>query len=196
LSIQHKGGLLHWNYFLALEDDLDRASRFIEFSELNFPVYSIELVHLFLAACSEIDVVLKALCRIKVPRRKHWTIDHYQEVVKKHFPELVNEEIQIPRFGLTLSPFENWTAQRNPIWWRSHNNVKHQRNDHYSEANLKNVLNSVSALALVTLYFYREIERKEQPNISMKEMTRKLLSSTGLVRFDDEYYGGCLLLED
>jgi len=59
LGIKYKGGLLHWNYFLALEHDLDQASRFIEFSEQNFPVYSIELAHIFLATCSEIDVVQK-----------------------------------------------------------------------------------------------------------------------------------------
>ena len=188
MGIHYKGGLLHWNYFLALENDLERASRFIEFSESNFNVYSIELVHLFLAACSEIDVVLKALCQIKNPRRKHWTIDNYQETVAKHFPELKNENIQIPRFGLSLTPFENWTPSRNPIWWRSHNKVKHQRNDHYAEANLKNVLNSVSALALVTLYYYLEATKKEHTNVSMKSITQMLKPEAVLVRFDESYY--------
>ena len=195
MGIEYKGGLLHWNYFLALEHDLDRASRFIEFSEANFQVYSIELAHLLLAACSEIDVVLKALCRIKNSRRKHWTINNYQETVEKHFPTLVAEQIQIPRFGLTLTPFENWTAHRNPIWWRSHNKVKHQRNDHYSEANLKNALNSMSALALATLYYYREIERKNNAEVSMKDITRILNPDAALVKFNDDYYVGHLLLE-
>jgi len=113
MGIHYKGRLLHWNYFLALESDLDRASRFIEFSESNFNAYSIELAHLLLATCSEIDVVLKALCQIKNTRRKHWTIDNYQETVAKHFPQLTNEQIQIPRFGLSLQPFENWTFNRN-----------------------------------------------------------------------------------
>lgn len=188
MGIHYKGGLLHWNYFLALESDLDHVSRFVEFSEPNFSVYSIELAHLLLATCSEIDVVLKALCQFKNKKRKHWVIDNYQETVEKHFQQLVNEQVHIPRYGLRLTPFENWTASRNPIWWRSHNKVKHQRNDHYHEANLKNVLNSVAALALVTLYYYRETERQQQPDIEMKRVTQKLLPEAILVKFDDGYY--------
>ena len=53
---------LHWNYFLALERDLEKVARFIEFSEKNFSVYSIELAHLLFAAASEVDVVAKQLC--------------------------------------------------------------------------------------------------------------------------------------
>jgi len=55
--------LLHWNYFLALESDLERVSRYIEFDKANFKTYSIELAHLLLAASSEVDVVAKTLCQ-------------------------------------------------------------------------------------------------------------------------------------
>jgi hypothetical protein len=39
--------LLHWNYFVALDSDLDEVSRYIEFAAENFTAYSIELAHLF-----------------------------------------------------------------------------------------------------------------------------------------------------
>lgn len=148
---------------------------------------------MLLAACSEIDVVLKALCRLKVPRRKHWNIGHYQAAVKIYFPELIDEEIKIPRFGLDFAPFKKWTAKSNPVWWRSHNKVKHQRNDHYLEANLENSLNSVSALALVTLYYYREDAKKENTDISIKAMANILQPESILLRFRDEYYSSYLL---
>jgi hypothetical protein len=35
----------HWNYFLALEKDLETVSRYIEFSRDNLNTYSIELAH-------------------------------------------------------------------------------------------------------------------------------------------------------
>ena len=56
-------GKLHWNYFIALERDLEVASRYVEFCPQNFNVYSIEFAHLLFAAASEVDVVAKLLCQ-------------------------------------------------------------------------------------------------------------------------------------
>jgi len=50
---------IHWAYFLALEEDLHRLSRFVEISESNFSTHSIECARLLLASCSEAEVVLK-----------------------------------------------------------------------------------------------------------------------------------------
>ena len=55
--------LQHWNYFLALESDLGKLARFVEPTEANFRTFSLEIVRLFLAACSEIDVVAKQSIR-------------------------------------------------------------------------------------------------------------------------------------
>ena len=56
-------GKLHWNYFIALERDLEVVSRYVEFCPQNFDVYSIEFAHLLFAAASEVDVVAKLLCQ-------------------------------------------------------------------------------------------------------------------------------------
>ncbi len=50
MGIQQKETLLHWNYFLAIESDLEKVSRYIEFAENNYGVYSIELAHLLLTS--------------------------------------------------------------------------------------------------------------------------------------------------
>jgi hypothetical protein len=62
--IKVKANKLHWNYFLALEQDLEAASRYIEFCDANLKVFSIELAHLLLAAASEVDVLAKCICEI------------------------------------------------------------------------------------------------------------------------------------
>ncbi len=62
MTIQESKSLLHWNYFLALESDVERLARFVEFTSKNFEAYSIEMAHLFLAAASEVDVVAKQIC--------------------------------------------------------------------------------------------------------------------------------------
>lgn len=60
----------HWNYFLALEKDLEGVSRYIEFCKDNLNTYSIELAHLLLSSASEIDTIAKSVCSILEPKSK------------------------------------------------------------------------------------------------------------------------------
>lgn len=186
MGIQVNGNHVHWNYYIALEQDLAKVSRFIEFSEENFGTYSIELAHLLLAASSEVDVVLKALCNIKKTGVVHKNIDAYKETIKAELPDLINEKSYIHRYGLELEPWINWSGETNPLWWRSYNNVKHERNEYFHEANLKNTINSVSALGLAVLYYYREVFSEEREH-SFQEVTARLLPQSSLIEFDDRY---------
>ena len=61
---------LHWDYFLSLEEDLLRSVRFVEPVEDNFGTYSTEFAGVILGAASEVDVVLKLLCREVNPLTK------------------------------------------------------------------------------------------------------------------------------
>jgi len=125
----------HWNYFLAIEKDLEAISRYIEFSEANLNTYSIELTHILLSASSEIDVIMKQLCTLIDPEKKTNNIDDYKSVIQSHLSSFIVEEITIDRYGLIAKPWESWKGTENPIWWRGYNNVKHQRNTHFKEAN-------------------------------------------------------------
>ena len=80
--------LLHRNYFLALESDLESLSRYVEFSVDNYETYSLEMAHLLLAAASKVDVVLKALCKKANPKRNPKRIDQYRKFVVPKFPRL------------------------------------------------------------------------------------------------------------
>lgn len=128
--------LIHWNYFLALERDLETTSRYIEFIEANFETYSIELAHLLLASSSEIDVVIKGLCALIAPGEKRENIDDYRKIIKSHLPEFIDESIFINRYGISLKPWDNWLGEVNPNWWRSYNKVKHERDIYFDQANL------------------------------------------------------------
>ena len=186
MGIQVNGNFVHWNYFIALEQDLAKVSRFIEFSDSNFDTYSIELAHLLLAASSEVDVVLKALCNIKKPAKNHQNINDYKETIKAELPDFINDKAFIHRYGLELQPWTNWNGDGNPIWWHSYNNVKHQRDAHFHEANLKNTLNAVTALSLAVLYYYREVFLQEKDH-TFKDVTRRLQPETSLIEFNDSY---------
>jgi len=146
VGIKQTVNRLHWSYFIALGQDLTQASRFIEFTEKNYSVFSIELAHILLATSSEVDVILKDLCNIINEDKKHENINDYKETIQEKLPNIINEVCYIPRFGLELHPWSNWNDDSNPNWWRSYNNVKHQRSKYFEEANLKHALNSLAAL--------------------------------------------------
>lgn len=156
MSIHQESSLIHWNYFLALESDLAQLARYIEFSEANFKSYSIEIAHLLLAASSEVDVLAKQICHF-INGKTASNIKAYREIIKPQFPEIENLVVEISRYGLTLRPWDNWKNDETPYWWTAHNNVKHHRNEHFADANLKHLLNAISGLFIFNLYYYKHI---------------------------------------
>jgi hypothetical protein len=156
---------LSWNYYLTLVKELSTISDFIEFDEANYSTYSTELAKLLMAASSEVDVVLKQLCGSLNKKRKHRTIEDYKKTIKADAVAkiFINESVLIPRHGLELHPWDNWNGTGHPIWWNAYNKVKHERNNHFSKATLKNTLNAMGAL-LICIVYLRAVERTHLHN--------------------------------
>ena len=184
------------NFYLAIEDDLKRLSRFIEFSENNMKAYSIETVRILLATCSEIDVILKELCKLHAPDSHSKKIDDYRNIIKEKIPEFVDEEITLPGHHFKSVPWEIWkTSDENPDWWRGHNKVKHQRNDYYDKASLKNTINAVAALYICLLYYYKEImNQNSNKNYRFDEITRLFGIGPGFIKANPDYYRAFMLV--
>jgi len=179
----------HWNYFLAIEKDLEHLSRYIEFSNENLGTYSIELTHILLSASSEVDVIMKQLCSLIAPNQTTNNINDYKNVIKQHLSDFITEEICIDRFGLSYKPWISWNENDNPNWWTSHNNVKHQRNIHFNEANLQNTINAVGALLLTVVYYYKcAFSDEAKGDIGFKETTRQLQPAASFMKINAEYY--------
>jgi hypothetical protein len=145
----------HWNYFLALEDDVDRLSRYLEPTQVNFPAYSLELARILFGAASEIDVVAKRLCEQISENSQADNIVKYREKIVAHYPQITEARVHLPKFGLTLNPWQQWGVENSPFWWKAYNNVKHHRHTHFADANLKNSLNATAALFVLLLFFYK-----------------------------------------
>lgn len=156
MVVDGKPELLHWNYFLALEADAEKLSRYVEFTEDNFSTYSIELAHLLLAAASEVDVVAKILCKKVAPPIKADSINKYCEILKPVYQNIQRMNILMPRYGLELCPWIDWSDDGVPEWWTAHNKVKHHRHIDYQRGNLKNALDALAGLFVMLLYLYRE----------------------------------------
>src|SRR5688572_3615505 len=146
---------VHWNYLQALDADALVLSRYIEFSPENYNTFSIELARLLMAAASEVDVVAKIACE-HAGAREASGINSYREVLTERWPNLAGSQVEIARFGMQLTPWENWRTGSNPDWWRSYNQVKHERHNHYGQANLQNALNAVGGLFVMLLYAFPE----------------------------------------
>ncbi len=179
MVIHHSKSLIHYNYFIALDADVENLSRFIELNPDNYPAYSIEMAHLILAAASEVDVVAKLICKKVNPESKAENITQYKSVIKKAFPQLCEIKVLMPRYNFTLEPWINWKSNKKPEWWDYYNKVKHERNKYFKQANLKNTLNAVAGLYVTILHFYQH-----EANNAM------LIPLPHLFRLEEEYEGG------
>lgn len=144
----------YWQHFLALEADFAATSRYVEFSSQNFTTYSIEYAKLLLAVSSEIDVLCKVICEKLDSGAKRKNIDDYRACLTAH-SQIASEEVLIRRYNLSFKPWTDWASGKNPSWWGSYNNVKHQRDAHFPEANLENCANAISALFAIVLYCHK-----------------------------------------
>jgi hypothetical protein len=194
--IKATGGNLHWNYLIALERDLEVASRYVEFCKPNYDVYSIEFAHLLFAAASEVDTVAKLLCERLQPDAPRRNIDDYRAVLVATVPDLPTTQVFVPRYGLTLTPWANWSVDANPFWWGGYNRVKHQRDAHFHEATLHNALNALGALLILTFHHYSyELVPSGAPRLSQVQTTNALRPETTLLRFPSNFYYQHLVFE-
>lgn len=161
--------MIHWNYLISIEQDIIRLSNFIEFSEENFNTYSLELLKLNLSIGSEIDVVMKLLCKSYYPTKDFKTIKDYKVFINKNLPNIISEPITIPRYEINFKPLEEIGRFEKgiyctPFWWNHYNDIKHRRDLAYEKANLKNLIFSFGALILINIY--RVLKIKEIENYS------------------------------
>ena len=146
-----------WYYFLSIERDFIRTLDFVEFNADNEATYSNEFAKLLLLIGSEVDVVAKMLCKRADASATPNNINEYRSVITARYSNLYTFAIQIPRFNYSTKPWESWGAPtpESPVWWKSYNKVKHQRDEHFAEANFKNVTDALCGLLSLLLYFYR-----------------------------------------
>ncbi|MCW5198378.1 hypothetical protein VU06_01360 [Desulfobulbus sp. F3] len=156
----------YWEYFLAIEQDLEKCSRFVDFSNSNYETNSIEFARIIMAASAEVDTVAKELCNLISPQSQAENILKYAGVILVKYPKLIEVEVSIDRYNLKVQPWNGWSTSSSPTWWQGYNKIKHERTTHFNLANLKNAIHSVSGLLLLILYFFKEKNKGESGKIS------------------------------
>lgn len=160
----------HWNYFIAIEQDVSRLSRFIEFDERNYCAFSIEMARVLMISSAEIDVIMKMYCKELCSTSNPGNITDYQAVIERESPDFFMSYVKMPRYGIeSFIPWKSWKDAISPEWWKANNDVKHHREEHFNKANLKNTLYSVVGLFALLNCFMRVLEEKHQISIAYLE---------------------------
>jgi hypothetical protein len=178
----------HWQFFESVDDELHSLSRVIEFAPENYATFSVHLTRLYLSICSEVDVVAKLLCARIEPKQTPRSISDYRALVTARFPNFSVLRIEMPSHALDFQPWLAWGSGTNPQWWKSYNDVKHERSKYFSDANLRNVLESAAGLLVFLVYFYQpELYDKSRPIQPDFEMMRVERRYAGVLRLGFDY---------
>ena len=180
-----------WSYYLLLEDEICEIEKYIEFSSANFKTYSNFNAKCILSICSEIDVLLKEYCTLLDNTKTYDNMGEYRKCIASKNPNLSTQEINLFRYGITITPWNNVNILKSSIkWWKDYNDIKHNRLINYNLATLKNVIESCAALHCLVVNLIRiSEEKKVGSTIEYRDITYDLLPEPKMFKFsDDSYY--------
>ena len=162
-----------WLHYLSLEQSILEISEYISINKDNFQCYSFKNMQLFFAVCSEIDSIFKHIQRniySDITDGKNLNIVKNIAMLREVFPIVSETRITTNINGsvIEFKPFQKLFSdymQKNSknkekpsSWWQQYNDVKHQRLDNFNKANLKNLLESLSALHILNLIYALSLE--------------------------------------
>lgn len=151
----------YFNYYLELERDFFATEPYLTIDEDNYNAFSIQYNRIYQSICSEIDCLLKELCKQLEVGCKARKLGDYQPIIQSRFKYFNFEKVYFYKSKIELQPWKEWKEDKAPFWWTMYNNVKHHRMEKYKEtekpyykyANLENVLNALAALFIVEQYY-------------------------------------------
>ena len=183
----------YFDYYIELENDFFDTEAYVSIEEDNYKTYSIKYVKIYLSICSEIDCLLKEICRNLDNSTTASKINEYYPIINIAFNNFKSESVYYEKQKIELYPWEEWEEGNSPKWWQYYNKVKHQRMEeepetnitYYKYANLENVLNALAALYIVEQYYmysYNYLNEAEIPDIP----NREYLTLEGMAESDKE----------
>ena len=180
---------IHWNYFLALEEDFGVTTRYIEPCKENERTFSIELSRLIMASAQETDVLFKCLCENISPGCDASSVGEYYKIFKNHLPQLFEVEVHLERYPISAVPFLSWSDNASPEWWTANNKIKHHRSTEFRKANMENAIKALSALLVLNIYYFKsEMQKINNRKIEWFKVTEYLAPESKYFYLDQKYY--------
>lgn len=150
--------LNRWHYFLNLEQDFLKTIEYVEFDKQNALSFSNEYAKILLLVGSEIDVTAKLVCGKFAQGQKAENIIDYRVAITSTFKDIHTISVDISRYNLSIQPWTNWDPKiaKSPGWWQAYNNVKHDRENCFREANQENTIYALCGLFTLLLYLFKD----------------------------------------
>lgn len=150
---------VHKDYYAysLIQEDYLKLTEFVHPHEDNFNVFSHRIYELLLRTCTEIENVLREQLA------KHQTdlgieltdkpkIHDYKKLIERKVVDrslrcTVGLQFWSHPNVLWINPFQDWfNGDASLFWYRAYNNVKHNREANFPEANFKNLTYAFAAL--------------------------------------------------
>jgi len=186
----------YWYFYINIEEEFLEIGKTIPIDFINRNTFSFKYAQLLQSICSEIDVVFKRFMDFKNYPHDIENIGIYESFIRTNFEKFKSSNITCYRSlhnYENLKPYENWTPQNSPKWWKINNKLKHSRSEidgfgveQYKHANQNNVLNALAGLFILLMYFYEEIIKENSP----EERLRVPLPQSEIFHLEDwgNYY--------
>lgn len=130
----------------------------------NLNAYGHEIRNILILACTEVEAQLKGILETNGYKKERYNTNDFIKVL----PAMKLDEyyIKMPSYPSIKhsNPFKDWNSE-NPtqslVWYDAYNKTKHDRENNFSNANLKNAIDAVCAVFILffTQYGANEIRK-------------------------------------
>ena len=146
---------MYWRYYLSIEKMMNNTSQYVCPSEMNKKTYSDEFIKIILLSCSEIDSILKVICKENniLLEDRSYNMSVYaktllaQKDIKNmaYSPECATSSANS---GIICYPFKDLDDKKvhaGLTWWRDYQKLKHNRLANAELGNLENAAYALTA---------------------------------------------------
>lgn len=166
-----------WPIYKQLEKEFIELSFYVTIDRRQLKVYSTKIADLILRTVSEIENLAKELCKVEKIKFRDSKTKKIRDVVRFHeyideLNKLYNLKNKTVSFDYEHSYSDTFDSKHLPFkkdkkkikgkekdiwsWYYAYNKIKHDRVKNFREANLGNLIESLSALFLLNLYYKNE----------------------------------------
>ena len=146
---------MYWSYYLSIEKMMKITSQYVCPSELNKNAYSDEFMKIILLSCSEIDSILKVICRennvLLEDRKYNMSIYAKTLLSQKDIKDMAYSPqcaTSSANKGIICFPFKDLDDKKlhaGLTWWKDYQKLKHNRLDNAELGNLENAVYAITA---------------------------------------------------
>lgn len=129
-------------------DDFERLFEFIEPHTSNENVFSHRIYELLLRTCTEVESCCKGILLANGHAANN--MEDYKKI--EQVTHLSGYTVQYSNWSpshYSIQPFASWATGGSLSWYKAYNDVKHNRWQNFTLANLKNLLDAISGLLCV-----------------------------------------------